>query len=310
MGCSENVRSSIGVGVLTELMWSDAFDLHSHSTNSDGEHPVERVASLMAQAGVKHWALTDHDTIAGWDDAKAAAERVGIEFIPGVEITCEPGLGVSEQEMARWQRDRAPTSWHLLAYFPSKSTTEEQREQFRQWLTPLGESRGPRMQKMVALANQHGMDIDLQSVMNRAEGSVGRPHLADELIANGYAVDRQDAFDKWLGDGRPLAITRSKPSIKEATEAVHLAGGFVSLAHPIYYGVEVEVLTEYCSALGVDAIECFHRSHPDSYRYAMMTAARHHGMHATAGSDFHGLSSMQEPGNTPLPLTDLPPALS
>ena len=103
---------------MEQIMWSDAFDLHSHSTNSDGEHSVDRVAELMAEAGVKHWALTDHDTIAGWDDAKLAAQQVGIEFIPGVEITCEPGLAVCEQEMQRWQRDRAPTSWHLLAYFP------------------------------------------------------------------------------------------------------------------------------------------------------------------------------------------------
>ena len=294
---------------MEQIMWSDAFDLHSHSTNSDGEHSVDRVAELMAEAGVKHWALTDHDTITGWDDAKLAAQQVGIEFIPGVEITCEPGLAVCEHEMQRWQRDRAPTSWHLLAYFPSATTSKQQQEEFRQWLAPLGESRGPRMEKMVALANQHGMNIDLDSVMARAEGSVGRPHLADELIAKGFAVDRQDAFDQWLGDGRPLAITRSKPSIEEATKAVHSSGGFVSLAHPIYYGVEARTLAKHCSALGVDAIECFHRSHPDSYRHAMMMAAREHGMHLTAGSDFHGLSSMQTPGKTPLPLADLPPSL-
>jgi predicted metal-dependent phosphoesterase TrpH len=106
-----------------------------------------------------------------------------------------------------------------------------------------------------------------------------------------------------------LAITRSKPSIEEATKAVHSSGGFVSLAHPIYYGVEAKTLAKHCSALGVDAIECFHRSHPDSYRHAMMMAAREHGMHLTAGSDFHGLSSMQTPGKTPLPLADLPPSL-
>lgn len=77
---------------MEQIMWSDAFDLHSHSTNSDGEHSVDFVAKLMAEAGVKHWALTDHDTIAGWDDAKLAAQQVGIEFIPGLRSHANQGL--------------------------------------------------------------------------------------------------------------------------------------------------------------------------------------------------------------------------
>ena len=290
-------------------MWSDAFDLHSHSTNSDGEHSVDMVAELMAAAGVKHWALTDHDTIAGWDAAQAAATNLGIEFIPGVEITCEPGLPVSQDEMELRQRDRPPTAWHLLAYFPQGSATAQQRSDFAQWLAPLGESRGPRMERMVALANEHGLKVDLAAVLARADGSVGRPHLADELIAQGYGEDRQSVFDEWLGDGRPLAITRSKPSIKEATAAVHASGGFVSLAHPIYYGVPIDALVEHCKEAGVDAIECFHRSHPDPYRHAMLTAARANGLASTCGSDFHGQSYQQSPGKMPLPLVDLPAKL-
>jgi len=295
---------------MVETMWSDAFDLHSHSTNSDGEHSVDTVAKLMAAAGVKHWALTDHDTIAGWDQAKKAALEAGIDFIPGVEITCEPGLPIIEEEMTLWGRDRAPTSWHLLAYFPSANFSPQQRADFANWLAPLGESRGPRMQQMVALANQHGLNIDIKAVLARADGSVGRPHLADEMIAQGYATDRQEVFDQWLGDGRPLAIVRKKPSIEEATAAVHASGGFVSLAHPIYYGVPVEPLVTYCKSAGVDAIECFHRSHPDPYRHALLMAVRNGGMSSTCGSDFHGQSYQQSPGNMPLPLADLPPSLS
>jgi predicted metal-dependent phosphoesterase TrpH len=295
---------------MSEHMWSDAFDLHSHSTNSDGEHPVERVAELMATEGVKHWSLTDHDTIAGWEEAALAAQQFGLKFIPGVEITCEPSLPVSDVEMERWGRDRAPTSWHLLAYFPSSLVNDEQRQAFAQWLAPLGESRGPRMAKMVELAHHHGMDIDLQAVLDRADGSVGRPHLADELIAQGYAENRQDAFDQWLGDGRPLAIVRSKPSIREAAKAVHECGGIVSLAHPIYYGVPINQLTASCQEDGVDAIECFHRSHPDSYRHELMMSARTLGLGLTAGSDFHGLSYEQTPGHMPVPLVDMPYSLT
>ena len=81
-------------------MWSDLFDLHSHSTNSDGEHSVETVAQLMASEGVKNWSLTDHDTIAGWVEAERAAVKSGMNFIPGVEITCEPGLPIDEVELS------------------------------------------------------------------------------------------------------------------------------------------------------------------------------------------------------------------
>jgi len=295
---------------MVQAMWSDAFDLHSHSTNSDGEHPVETVAQLMADEGVKHWALTDHDTIAGWDAAEAAATKLGIRFIPGVEITCEPGLPIVQEEMDSQGRDRAPTSWHLLAYFPSTTVSNQQKLTFQNWLAPLGESRGPRMARMVSLANEHGMNISLDAVLARADGSVGRPHLADELIAQGYAEDRQSAFDEWLGDGRPLAITRKKPSIEEATAAVHASGGFVSLAHPIYYGVPVEALVSHCKQAGVDAIECFHRSHPDPYRHALLTTAQANGLTSTCGSDFHGQSYQQTPGNMPLPLAALPSDLS
>jgi predicted metal-dependent phosphoesterase TrpH len=295
--------------MMVKHMWSDVYDLHSHSTNSDGEHSVEKVAQLMAASGVMHWSLTDHDTIAGWDTAAAAALQEGINFIPGVEITCNPGLPVVPSEMELWGRDRAPTSWHLLAYFPLGSVTAGQRASFKTWLEPLGESRGPRMERMVALANEHGLEIDLDAVMSRADGSVGRPHLAAELIAQGYVETKQEAFDLWLGDGRPLAIVRNKPSIQDAVNAVHACGGITSLAHPMYYGVPVDTLVEFCKDAGVDAIECFHRSHPDPYRYELLMAVQHHGLASTCGSDFHGLSSLQEPGNMPLPLAELPSAL-
>ena len=99
-------------------MWTQDYDLHSHSTNSDGEHSVDHVAELMAGNAVKNWSLTDHDTISGWKDAYAAAQRHGINFIPGVEITCECGLSANSDELELRNRDRGSKSWHLLAYFP------------------------------------------------------------------------------------------------------------------------------------------------------------------------------------------------
>ena len=100
-------------------MWTQHYDLHSHSTNSDGEHSVEFVAGLMNDNGVKVWSLTDHDTIAGWKNGEESARALGLTFIPGVEITCERGLNPRSEELIRNNRERASRSWHLLAYFPN-----------------------------------------------------------------------------------------------------------------------------------------------------------------------------------------------
>ena len=95
-------------------MWTEKFDLHSHSTNSDGQHSVDEVARMMANSNVRFWSLTDHDTISGWEDAKRAAEDEGIVFIPGVELTCMPGLEPNVDVMEKHQRERASDSSKLL----------------------------------------------------------------------------------------------------------------------------------------------------------------------------------------------------
>ena len=287
-------------------MWTEAFDLHSHSTNSDGEHPVAEVASLMSKSGVKYWSLTDHDTISGWPLAKSAAEKEGITFIPGVEITCNPGLRASASVMKTRNRDRASDAWHLLAYFPHIDFSSEQHSVFEAWLAPLGDGRIPRMKAMVQRLAELGMAVDFDAVVARAGDSVGRPHLADEMVAAGYVETRQQAFDEWIGDGKPVHITRPKPSIAEACEAVHAAGGFTSLAHPLYYCVETDDLVAFCLANGVDAIECFHRSHADSYRFELWSAAKEAELSVTCGSDFHGMMYNQSPGHMAVPLVTLP----
>tara|TARA_B100000767_G_C19752993_1_gene531666 strand:- start:924 stop:1823 length:900 start_codon:yes stop_codon:yes gene_type:complete len=289
-------------------MWTELFDLHSHSTNSDGQHSVDEVAQMMADSNVRFWSLTDHDTISGWKDAKYAAETKGLVFIPGVELTCMPGLKANEQVMKLHQRERASDSWHLLAYFPDIDFQSEQYQRFKTWLAPLGEGRIPRMVTMVENLCELGMPIDLDAVLARAGDSVGRPHLADEMVKQGYVETRQEAFDKWIGDGKPVHITRKKPSIVESCEAVHAAGGITSLAHPLYYCVDTDDLVRFCLESGVDAIECFHRSHHDSYRYQLWSAAKQSSLGSTCGSDFHGMMYNQSPGRMAVPTTTLPQA--
>lgn len=283
-------------------MWTEQVDLHSHSTHSDGEHAVELVAQLMGDNGVKVWSLTDHDTMSGWREGAEAARLQSIRFIPGIEITCQPALPGDALELERQGRDRASASWHLLAYFPSHDPLDSKDDvaALRTWLEPLQGGREPRMRQMCKALEQLGMPVDVDSVLAKAEGSVGRPHLALAMIEAGYVQNKNEAFEEWIGDGKPAFIPHSKPTLNEAISAVKAAGGFTSLAHPLYYGISPDTLLNCLAEHGVDAVEAVHRSHPDQYRHALQIAAEEHGLKVTVGSDFHGLSSSQRPGHMPV----------
>lgn len=290
------------VGGAVAYMWTESVDLHSHSTHSDGQHDVAFVAELMANEGVLTWALTDHDTTDGWVQAAKEAKQRGLRFVPGVEITCEPAHAPDQAFLETMERERASASWHLLALFPNHdpATPDPAVEAFKAWLAPRQDGRYPRMKAMCERLAELGMPVDIERVAKRATGSVGRPHLAEEMVHLGYVATKQEAFERWIGDGLPAFVAHSKPTIAEAVEAVNKAGGKTSLAHPLYYGVPTSTLAACLSDHGVDAIEAVHRSHHDGYRHELMTHARAHGLAITAGSDFHGLDYQARPGRMPV----------
>ncbi|MDG1545982.1 MAG: PHP domain-containing protein [Candidatus Poseidoniaceae archaeon] len=290
------------------MQWSEQYDLHGHSTHSDGELSVSQLAQKIKDEGVKVWSLTDHDVISGWSEASEEAEKRDLKFIPGVEITCIPGLPAESVVLEKEGRDRATTSWHLLAYFPNykPNTNSSSMTAFSEWLEPFAEGRIGRMKRMVEKVNQLGMDISFEAVMARSSGAVGRPHLAKEMIEKGYANTVQQVFDEWLGDGRPAHVEKRKPTIVEAVEVIHASGGICSLAHPIYYGIKTDNLLSFIDDAGVDAVEAFHRSHPDSYRMELWKSAQKLGLKVTCGSDYHGPSYQARPGHMPVPSASLP----
>ena len=290
------------------MQWSEQYDLHGHSTHSDGELSVSQLAQKIKDEGVKVWSLTDHDIISGWSEASEEAEKRDIKFIPGVEITCIPGLPAESVVLEKEGRDRATTSWHLLAYFPNykPNTNSSSMTAFSEWLEPFAEGRIGRMKRMVEKVNQLGMDISFEAVMARSSGEVGRPQLAKEMIEKGYANTVQQVFDEWLGDGRPAHVEKRKPTIVEAVEVIHASGGICSLAHPIYYGIKTDNLLSFIDDAGVDAVEAFHRSHPDSYRMELWKSAQKLGLKVTCGSDYHGPSYQARPGHMPVPSASLP----
>ena len=290
-------------------MWSSSFDLHCHTTHSDGALSVEELADAMAMQQVRVWSLTDHDTIAGWDEAKAAAKERNIRFVPGVELTCAVELPWDENILEASSRNRPPSSWHLLAYFPYDPNPEGLKK-FQEWLSPLQDDRVPRMLEIIDKVNGFGMKIEATDVLSRAKGSVGRPHLAMAMVDAGHVESIDQAFEEWLGDGRPCNVERPKPSLAEATALVHAAGGITSLAHPRYYGVDYATLIQHLKASGVDAIEAFHRSHSDDERHQLWKLAEQYGLAITVGSDFHSFRGGHRPGHMPVVVKSLPALIS
>ena len=147
--------------------------------------------------------------------------------------------------------------------------------------------------------------LPIDDVLAKAEGSVGRPHLAEAMVEAGYVKTKQEAFERWIGDGNPGFVAHEKPTILDAVNAVRNAGGVTSLAHPIYYGVPVEELISCLVEHQIDGVEAVHRSHGDAYRYELMKHAVAQGLSITVGSDFHGMSYQQHPGHMPVMLDAL-----
>jgi predicted metal-dependent phosphoesterase TrpH len=263
-------------------------DLHSHSTASDGVLAPAEVVAAAAEAGVTTLALTDHDTLAGVGEARAATEAHGIRLITALELSVKV----------------KPGSMHLLAYFPTDDAPlmDEHLADVRRW-------RIVRAQKIVATLGELGMLIDIDDVRARAGGAVGRPHIAEAMVAAGHVSDVQEAFSLWIGDGRPAARPAGGLTPPEAIALVHEAGGAAVLAHPASLALGMKKLGSFVARLaaaGLDGIEV-HRADHNAEKFTRYGAlARELGLVATGGSDFHrpdGHAGLGRTGDPPLPPT-------
>jgi len=247
-------------------------DLHLHTNVSDGcDEPGALVRACRA-AGLSVISVTDHDTTAGWDEAAAAAAVAGIEFIPGVEITAV----LDDRDV------------HVLGYFPSRRAPL-----LEDFLEDQRADRIRRVREMVGRLAALGMPLDLASVLQDAAShprrTLGRPQIADAMIARGYVAHRNDAFDAYLGHGRPAFVARRGATPEEVIDLITASGGLASLAHPGLLDLD-EIIPALIVA-GLPAIEVFHPEHdPETvWRYRRLTAASR--LIVTGGSDFHGATS-------------------
>jgi hypothetical protein len=254
---------------------SERFDFHTHTIASDGSLTPTELVRAAAANGVTGFALTDHDTTDGIAEAQVEANRLGIELIPGIEIS------VNEQDGGR--------SLHVLGLGLSPDDPV-----LRTRLEVARHERRTRAARMVTRLQEAGVAIELADVEAiAAGGSVGRPHLARALVELGVCRDADEAFVKYLRRGRPGYEPYAAFSAREAITLVHGAGGVAVLAHPpLSSGVDapggIEAFVERLLPDGLDGLEIWHPGHKPGQIRRLRRLAREHDLLETGGSDFHG----------------------
>ena len=242
-------------------------DLHSHTTASDGQHTAEELMTLARAAGVTVLAVTDHDTVAGLEAAEAAASARGITLVPGIELSAFV-LGKEA---------------HILGHFVKRD-----HPRLRAFGELLKGEREQRMEQMVEKVRGLGFPVTMREVRFIAgEGQLGRPHLARVLVEKGFTTSTKEAFDRWLGDGRPAWVDRYRLSGEDAVALIREAGGTATLAHPGTSRMDRTHLANLHAA-GLSGLEVFHSDHNPSVREKFLAMARDFSLVPTAGSDFHG----------------------
>jgi 3',5'-nucleoside bisphosphate phosphatase len=250
--------------------------MHCHSTASDGRlSPVDLVARA-AEVGLSGLALTDHDTTAGLAAARQAAEERGLRLLNGIEISAVMP---------------PPATLHLLGYMIDPAAPA-----LRKALEGLVESRNQRNPQIVARLCELGMPLDMEEVLLDAKGGVvGRPHIAAVMIRKAYVRTVHEAFDLYMGPGRPAFVDKERLSARQAIEVIHAAGGVAVLAHPVELhtdnDAELATIVKDLVDHGLDGMEVYHSQQPKDLALRYLRLAERLKLAVTGGSDFHG-----EPG--------------
>jgi predicted metal-dependent phosphoesterase TrpH len=256
-----------------DAMNGQRWDLHVHSTHSDGLFSPQDLAGMAVAAGLAGLALTDHDTISGVADMKAAGAALGLEVVSGVEISA----------------DFDPGTLHLVGLFvdPAHPVLSVR-------LAKMQAVRLQRNHRIVGQLAEAGLPITYAEVAAEAkDGQLGRPHFAAVLIRKGLVGSMDEAFDRWLGKGRPGYVEREKLSPEAAVGMIREAGGVAVLAHPIQLRLEEEALVSMVARLasaGLQGLEAWHSDHDGAQVAQYQDLAKRYGLVCSGGSDFHGFA--------------------
>ncbi len=246
------------------MMYGDRADLHCHTWYSDGELSPADVAAEAKRIGLRALAITDHDTMEALGELK---DLQGIEIVPGIERKAEwEGI---EIHVLGYDCD-----WEILRRDPH-----------------VEQDRAARNAAMIALLRADGVDVSMEELGAMKKGVVGRPHIAALLVRKGYFPTVREAFDAWLGEGRPYYVPIPRQSAQELAAELRGAGGKVVLAHPLEYKLDetrLGRLVRHCADAGFHGMEVWYSNYTAAESAALLALAEKAGLCPTGGSDFHG----------------------
>ena len=253
-------------------------DLHTHSNFSDGTDTPTILINKAHAAGLTTIALTDHDTVAGWDEASNQL-RPGLSLVLGSEISCQTSDGISV---------------HMLGLLFDRNE-----EALMTMMAKTRDNRIGRMHKIIARLNAADYSITMEDVEAQLSdgATLGRPHLADALVAKGYMKSREEVFAEVLHNNSPYYVAHYSPTPEVAIELIKQAGGVAVIAHPMssLRGRVVSAASfESYVAAGLDGIEVFHRDHTLENRELLSNIARQYDLVKTGSSDYHGNGKLNQ----------------
>ena len=259
-------------------------DLHAHTSSSDGALLPGELVRLAKDCGVSVLAVTDHDTLAAIGAAIHEGRRVGLQIVPGVEVTAY----VEDLEV------------HILGHFVDPDDA-----QLIEFLASSRDDRIQRVRRIVDKLWALGLPIDADEILTQTpDSSVGRPHVAQAMVRRGYVASVQEAFDRFLTPGKPAHVERSRIPAGEVISAIKRAGGVPSLAHPGVYGQDeiIPCLVEQ----GLVGLEVHHPDHEAEAIFRYERTRLRYGLLAVGGSDYHGTAGLRlsTPGKPSISETD------
>ncbi len=244
-------------------------DLHVHTTASDGTSSPAEVVRMAKELDLAAIAITDHDNVTGCAEAMAEGEKLGLEVVPGVELSSRYGRTI-----------------HILGYFVRTGSPA-----FTRVLDSILAERNDRNRRMAALMAADGIPVDYEEMLHRFGTSIGRPNFGQLLVELGYAESVKDAFDRYIEKGQRYYLPRKMLSIERSVEVIREAGGVPVLAHPYQYRLEepaLRQLIEHCMDHGLLGMECRYSLYSEEQSLWLQKLAKEYGLLPTGGSDYHG----------------------
>ncbi|MCS6988259.1 MAG: PHP domain-containing protein [Chloroherpetonaceae bacterium] len=256
----------------TQAVERKRVDMHMHTTFSDGALSPKDLVRKAKQAGLSAISITDHDNLAALEEAKPLADELGVELIPGVEVSA-----------VREERDI-----HILGYF-----VKTEQSPLSDYLSHCRKLRLSRTERMIERLNKQGVKIRIEHVLEKAgQGSVGRPHIAAVLQERGYVQSYNEAFLKYIGTNCPAYERSIETEPAEVISLINQAGGLSFLAHP---GRQVpDDIVRHLIDNGLDGLEIVHPSHDEHRQEYYRAIANEYFLLMSGGSDYHGVKPQDE----------------